>query len=71
MFYDTERVVRKQLKYEKLKAYSTISKLESKGLTVNEMINALEILLTDSNTEFQQCVLEKAKGILEARKETK
>ena len=69
MFYDTERILRKQEKYVKLKAYSTIKKLECKGLSVDEMINALEILLTDDNTEFQESVLERAKDILKSQKE--
>lgn len=68
-FYDTERIVRKQQKHEKTRAYATISKLENKGLSVSEMIDALDILLKDDNTEFQQAVLDRAKSILESRKE--
>jgi hypothetical protein len=70
MFYETERIVRKQQKYVKIKAYSTISRLENKGLSVSEMTNAIDILLTDENTEFQQDILKLAKHILESRKES-
>lgn len=69
-FYDSERIVRKNEKYEKTKAYAAISKLENKGLSVSEMIEALDILLKDQNTESQQSILERAKKILESRKES-
>ncbi len=69
MFYETERIVSKQLKYEKTKAYTTISELESKGLSTKDMIGAINILLEDDNTELRVAVLKKAKAILEARKE--
>jgi len=70
MFYDTERIVRKQEKYEKTKAYATISKLKSKGLSVSEAIDAISILLEDDNTESQQAILERAKRILQSEKES-
>ena len=65
MFYETERIIRKNQKYEKSRAYATISKLENKGLSKAEMLEAIEILLKDDNTESQQSILELAKRILE------
>lgn len=69
-FYESERIVRKQQKYEKLKAYEAISKLENKGLSTTEMIDALNILIKDDNTEFRHDVLNRAKAILTSRKES-
>lgn len=69
MFYDAERIVRKQKRYEKLEAYGVISTLETKGFSVSEMIDAVDILLTDDNNETRQAILERAKHILETRKE--
>lgn len=69
MFYDTERIVRKQLKYEKIKAYDIIQEMRAKSMSVSEMIDALEILLNDENTEFKESVLKRAKSLLEASME--
>ena len=67
MFYDTQRIIRKNQKYEISKAYDTISKLENKGLSVPEMLEAIDILLKDKNTESQQSILERANNILKER----
>jgi len=68
-FYDTDRIVRKQQKYEKLKAYGIINKLEKGNLSNEDMVKAVDILLKDENTEFQQDILNRAKAILVSRKE--
>jgi hypothetical protein len=69
MFYDSERMLRKQLKYVKLKAYETIFALEAKGLEADEVLASIEMLLKSDNSEFQIDILELAKDILLARKE--
>lgn len=68
-FYDSERMIRKQQKYEISKAYNTIDSLRTKGLKEEEIIKALKILLKDENTEFQAKVLTRAIEILETSKE--
>ena len=69
MFYESERIVRKQQKYEKTRAYAIVNDLQRKGLSHQEMIEAVNILLMSENTECQQAILEKAKLILSAQKE--
>lgn len=67
--YDTERIIRKQQKYVKLKAYQAIADLNKKGLSGVKAIDALDILLDSDNSEFQQEVLAKAKSILKSQEE--
>ena len=69
MFYESERIIYKNNKYEKLKAYGIISDLKNKGLSVNEQIEAINILLNSRNNEFQTSVLERAKTTLIAQLE--
>ena len=71
MFYESERIIRKNEKHKKTKAYDLISDLKKKGLSNEEMIEAVKILLSDNNNEFQDDVLNKAKSILEALEEIK
>ena len=70
MRHESQRIINKNLKYEKTKAYATISKLKNKGLSVSESIKAVKILLTDDNTESRQAILEKALIYLELEQET-
>ena len=64
MFYESERIVRKNENYEKTKAYAVISELESKGLSVQESISMIDVLLKDTPTESMASSLEKAKNLL-------
>jgi len=64
MRYESQRIISKNQKYEKTKAYTTISKLKSKGLSISECISAVKILLKDDNTESQQAILKKALSYL-------
>lgn len=70
MRYEAQRIINKNQKYEKTRAYATISKLKNKGLSVSECINAINILLTDDNSESQQAILEKALAYLNLEQET-
>ena len=67
--YDAVRIIRKNSKYEKIRAYAVIEKLKAKGLSTTEMVEALEILLKDENSEFDNSVYSRAKSILESDKE--
>lgn len=69
MYYESERIVRKNLKHENTRAYAVIKGLEVKSLSTKETIEAINILLEDENTEFQAAVLNRANTILKARKE--
>lgn len=69
MFYESERIIRKNEKYEKTKAYSIVSDLKNKGLSNEEMIEATRILLNGNKNESQSAILNKVLSILEASKE--
>ena len=65
MFYDTERIVRKQEKYEKSKAYDVIETLKLKGLNTKESLACIEIMsFLDSNNESQKAILNLAHQIV-------
>ena len=67
MFYENERIIRKNQKYEKIKTYAIISDLEGKGMPAEEMIEVIDILISNDNSEFQTDVLKRAKIILESQ----
>jgi hypothetical protein len=69
MFYDSARIIDKQEKYEKIRAYEMIESLEKTGLSSDYVFCALELMSRRSNSEFQSSVISKAKAILAARKE--
>lgn len=70
MFYESERIVRKQLKYTKLKAYDVIRDLESKGLSDKEIISCINLLIKNGPSEFQVDVLNLALKTITLREET-
>lgn len=68
MFYENDRIVRKQKRFVNTKACEMISDLESKGLKSEEVIAALELLLEDeTNTEFRTDIINRALAILNAK----
>jgi hypothetical protein len=70
MFYENERIVRKQQKYELLQARGIILDLQSKGLTRNEISDAVEIMESEPDiTEFRLAVLKKVKKLNSSRRE--
>lgn len=69
MFYETERIIRKQQKYIKSKAYATINRLENKGLDDSEISACLDVMLEDDNNETQVDILNLAKTIIVSRQE--
>lgn len=71
MFYENERIIRKQAKVINLKAYEIIQDLETKGLNNQEIISCINLLLKEDSTEFQKDILEHALKTLNLRKESK
>lgn len=61
MFYESDRIVRKQQRFTDMKARELISDLESKGLKNGEVTAALELLLKDNNnSEFRVDIINRA-----------
>jgi len=71
MFYDSYRIIEKQEKYEKIRAYDIIESLEKTGLEAERLLYALEMMSVKSISEFEISVISRAKVILAARKEKK
>lgn len=70
MFYESERIIRKQRRFIDMKARELISDFESKGLKNGEVKAALELSLRDeSNTEFRVDVINRAILILTAKEQ--
>lgn len=69
MFHESMRIVEKQEKYEKIRAYGVIDSLEKNYMTTDKMLLAVDILIDKAHLEFDIAVLTKAKNILNVRKE--
>lgn len=69
MFFENQRIVNKQLKYTKLRAYEIIQDLESKGLGEPEIMSCINLLMKGEISEFQQDVLEFALKTVTSRQE--
>jgi hypothetical protein len=69
MFYESERIVNKQLKHIKLRAYNIIQELEVKGLDDREIMACINLLLKDDSSEFQKDILEFALKTVTLRQE--
>lgn len=69
MFFDSARIVEKQEKYEKIRAYDIIDSLEKKNFSVEKMLVVVDFLSHKASNDFRKAILHKAKKILQARKE--
>ena len=69
MFHESLRIMEKQEKYEKIRAYRVIDSLEKDGLSDEKMLPVLDLLMDKAELDFDKSVLSKAKHILNARKE--
>lgn len=69
MFYESTRIVEKQEKHEKSRAYDLIESLEKSGLDNHHLFCALELMSKRAQSEFESAVILKAKQILIAHKE--
>jgi hypothetical protein len=68
MFYENERIINKQLKFVKIRAYGIIQDLETKGLSDKEIVACLGLLMKDS-TEYGKDILDYALKTVNARQE--
>jgi hypothetical protein len=69
MFFESSRILEKQEKYEKIRAYDFIESLEKIDMPLDTMIATLDLYLKDVDSEYKRIIIHKAKSILEARKE--
>lgn len=69
MFFESSRILEKQEKYEKIRAYDFIESLEKIDMPLDTMIATLDLYLKDVDSEYKRIIIYKAKSILEARKE--
>ena len=69
MFHESMRIVEKQEKYEKIRAYGIIDSLEKNYMTTDKMLLAVDILIDKAHLDFDIAILTKAKSILNVRKE--
>jgi hypothetical protein len=67
MFYESQRIIEKQIKHEISKACDLISAFEDKSLSVVDMNAAIDILIEDAPTELYLAILNRAKNILHRR----
>lgn len=69
MFYESSRIVEKQEKHEKLRAYDLILSLERKTENSVNLLKALDLLGKNAKNEYEASIILKAKEMLKARKE--
>jgi hypothetical protein len=69
MFYDSSRIIDKQEKYEKIRAYDVIFCLEKTDLSNENMIETIDLMLSKAELDFHKSIFTKAKNILLTRKE--
>lgn len=69
VFYESSRIIDKQEKYEKIRAYKVIDSLEKDGLSDEKMLTVINLLMSKTQLDFEKSVLSKALNILSARKE--
>ena len=69
MFFESSRIIEKQQKYEKTRAYDFIDSLEKTDMSLDTMISTLDLYMKDVDSEYKKIILSKAKSILQARKE--
>jgi dTDP-glucose pyrophosphorylase len=70
MFYENERIVRKQVRVVNSRAYDIIQDLESKGLGDKEIVACIGLLLKQENSEFQVDILNFALKTVNTRQES-
>lgn len=69
VFYESSRIIDKQEKYEKIRAYRVIDSLEKDGLSDEKMLTVINLLIGKTQLDFEKSVLSKAINIINARKE--
>lgn len=68
MFFENDRIARKQNSYMNSRAYDLIDSFEKENLNIDEIKAALELLHLDkSNTEFYTDIINRAQKIVKNR----
>lgn len=67
MFFESSRIVEKQEKYEKIRAYDLIQSLEKSSINSGYLLCALDLMGRKAKSEFESAVILKAKQILMAQ----
>lgn len=71
MFYETQRIINKQHKYVKSRAYGILLKLERGGFKGDKAIDQIDLMLLGKCTETDIDVYNYTKAVLRSRKEKK
>ena len=69
MFYETERIVHKQMKYLEIQALSIINSFLNKKLSIDEIVACLDVMLKEDISEIKVDILNMARTILISKKE--
>jgi hypothetical protein len=69
MRYESQRIIHKQQKYVKTRAYNVINDLERKGFNSTESIDIIKKMRSDDCNETEQDILDYARKVLELKKE--
>ena len=64
MFFESSRIVDKQEKYEKIRAYDVLYSLQKDGISGDDLFIAISTMLHNSKNDFNRAVLIKALSIL-------
>jgi hypothetical protein len=67
MSYESTRIIDKQEKYEKIRAYDLVESLEKSGISSDHVLCALELMGRKARSEFESAIISRAKQILSAR----
>lgn len=67
MSYESTRIIDKQEKYEKIRAYDLIESLEKSGISSDHVFCALELMGRKARSEFESAIILRAKQILSVR----
>jgi hypothetical protein len=69
MFYESQRIINKQTKYEKSRAYNIIDELRKRGFNHDSILKILDALVHCAKSETDIAIFKKAKSISVAEKE--
>jgi len=69
MFYESYRIINKQQKYEKSRAYDIIDELNKRGFSSESIIKILDSFISCTKSETDVAIFKKAKNISMANKE--
>lgn len=71
MFFETQRIINKQKKYIKSRAYTVLAGMKNIGLSRDQSIDHINMLISKSPSEFETEILQYAKGLLLSKGEDK